>query len=264
MSDFITLACPSCGGRLDVAPGASTLVCKHCGGEHMVRREAGAVLLEAFARCPACGRNDRVEKVSAIIDSQTQTAHEVVQRTEVVVQGGQQRLITRDVPVARKQASVLAQRLAPPEPPVAPAPTPQAAARQGRSRLGGWAILLGLAWGAVSLVCGLGPLLFDGGPDAESAALIGILSTLGCALPLVGGGILLALLGRRGQHSAAQARARQRAEEEARAAGREARYARARARWEQLYYCYRDGCVFIPSEGDSAPLAEMRAYLYRR
>lgn len=32
----------------------------------MVHRESGVVTLESFARCPKCGRNDRVEKVSAI------------------------------------------------------------------------------------------------------------------------------------------------------------------------------------------------------
>jgi len=36
----------------------------------MVRRQGDAVTLESFARCPKCGRNDKVEKVSAILRKQ--------------------------------------------------------------------------------------------------------------------------------------------------------------------------------------------------
>jgi len=48
---------------------ANILNCRHCGSEHLVRREGGSVTLESFARCPKCGRNDRVEKVSVILRS---------------------------------------------------------------------------------------------------------------------------------------------------------------------------------------------------
>jgi curved DNA-binding protein CbpA len=33
--------------------------------------------------------------------------------------------------------------------------------------------------------------------------------------------------------------------------------------WNQLYYCERDGCVFVPGTASSAPLLEMTPYLYR-
>jgi hypothetical protein len=32
-------------------------------------------------------------------------------------------------------------------------------------------------------------------------------------------------------------------------------------RWEHLYFCYRDDCVFIPNEGTYAPVDQMRSYL---
>lgn len=73
MNDFITMSCPSCGGTLSISPNAPTLVCQHCGTEHMIRREAGSVLLESFARCPQCNRNDKVQKVSAVLASQAYT-----------------------------------------------------------------------------------------------------------------------------------------------------------------------------------------------
>ena len=65
MSDFVTLSCPHCGGKLEVSRNTLSLVCQHCGTEHLVRREEGSILLEGFARCPVRKRNDRVEKVSA-------------------------------------------------------------------------------------------------------------------------------------------------------------------------------------------------------
>ena len=32
-------------------------------------------------------------------------------------------------------------------------------------------------------------------------------------------------------------------------------------RWNKMYYCGRDDCVFIPGEKTSAPLAKMKEYL---
>jgi predicted RNA-binding Zn-ribbon protein involved in translation (DUF1610 family) len=58
------LSCPNCGGKLDVSPTTLSLLCQNCGTEHLVRREAGNILLEGYARCPVCNRNDRVEKLT--------------------------------------------------------------------------------------------------------------------------------------------------------------------------------------------------------
>lgn len=44
-SDFITLACPSCGGKLEITPDMERFACKFCGSEHLVRRSGGAVSL---------------------------------------------------------------------------------------------------------------------------------------------------------------------------------------------------------------------------
>lgn len=45
-SDFITLACPSCGGKLEITPSLERFACGHCGNEHIVRRTGGTVALE--------------------------------------------------------------------------------------------------------------------------------------------------------------------------------------------------------------------------
>lgn len=43
--DFLTLTCPSCGSKLKLASQVHILVCAHCGNEHMVHRDGGAVYL---------------------------------------------------------------------------------------------------------------------------------------------------------------------------------------------------------------------------
>lgn len=71
MDDFISLNCPACGGKLEIGENTSVLKCQHCGRDHIVRRQDGAVTLESFARCPKCDRNDRAEKVEAIYKYKT-------------------------------------------------------------------------------------------------------------------------------------------------------------------------------------------------
>jgi hypothetical protein len=64
-SDLISLQYPNCGGKLNVETNTLSLVCRSCGTEHMVRRSADGVMLESYARCPVCNRNDSVEKAAA-------------------------------------------------------------------------------------------------------------------------------------------------------------------------------------------------------
>jgi len=41
------------------------------------------------------------------------------------------------------------------------------------------------------------------------------------------------------------------------------RWQKARSRWEKLYYCERDDIVFVPGEMTSASVANMNTYLYQ-
>lgn len=45
-SDFITLSCPSCGGKLAITSDLERFACQFCGHEHIVRRSGGTVSLE--------------------------------------------------------------------------------------------------------------------------------------------------------------------------------------------------------------------------
>jgi uncharacterized protein YqgQ/ribosomal protein S27E len=45
MSEFITLTCPSCGGKLQITNNVERFACANCGNEHLVKREGGAIFL---------------------------------------------------------------------------------------------------------------------------------------------------------------------------------------------------------------------------
>jgi len=64
VNDFISLICPSCGGRLEVSKNSPTYTCEYCGQTHKLREED----IESFGRCLKCHRNDRVEKITAIVN----------------------------------------------------------------------------------------------------------------------------------------------------------------------------------------------------
>jgi ribosomal protein S27AE len=44
--DFVTLSCPSCGGKLELSQEIDRFVCAHCGTEHIVRRAGGIIALK--------------------------------------------------------------------------------------------------------------------------------------------------------------------------------------------------------------------------
>jgi len=54
MTEFLTLTCPSCGGRLRITNDIERFACAHCGNEHIVRRGDGIVslspVIEGLAR----------------------------------------------------------------------------------------------------------------------------------------------------------------------------------------------------------------------
>jgi predicted RNA-binding Zn-ribbon protein involved in translation (DUF1610 family) len=45
MSDFVTLSCPTCGGKLQITQDIDRFACSHCGNEHVVKRSGGIVAL---------------------------------------------------------------------------------------------------------------------------------------------------------------------------------------------------------------------------
>ena len=45
MTDFVSLTCPSCGGRLKITNDIERFACAYCGSEHIVKRGEGVISL---------------------------------------------------------------------------------------------------------------------------------------------------------------------------------------------------------------------------
>lgn len=45
MAEFVTLSCPSCGGKLQITNDIERFACGYCGNEHIVKRGGGIVTL---------------------------------------------------------------------------------------------------------------------------------------------------------------------------------------------------------------------------
>jgi predicted RNA-binding Zn-ribbon protein involved in translation (DUF1610 family) len=58
-ADFITLACPSCGGSLNITPDIERFACAFCGKSHLVRRQGGIISIS-----PIVERLDRIASSS--------------------------------------------------------------------------------------------------------------------------------------------------------------------------------------------------------
>jgi hypothetical protein len=49
MGDFVTLTCPTCGGKLQITPDIDRFACTHCGNEHVVKRSEGMIAIRPLA-----------------------------------------------------------------------------------------------------------------------------------------------------------------------------------------------------------------------
>jgi len=79
-SDFITLVCPKCGGKLQVESNTNQLTCQYCGLEHLVRHNGDSVTLT-----PVVEGIKRVEgKFDQILTgSDRMAAEQTIQRLKV-------------------------------------------------------------------------------------------------------------------------------------------------------------------------------------
>lgn len=59
MPDFISLTCPTCGGKLQITPDIERFACAHCGNEHLARRATGVVTL-----APVVGSMDGLRRAT--------------------------------------------------------------------------------------------------------------------------------------------------------------------------------------------------------
>lgn len=61
MADYVTLSCPSCGGKLEISAEIDRFACGHCGNEHIVNRSGGIVSISPIV--------EGIKKVSSGVDA---------------------------------------------------------------------------------------------------------------------------------------------------------------------------------------------------
>lgn len=229
-TDMISLICPSCGGKLTVAKQADRLICEHCGTEHIIRRENNGVFLEAYARCPNCGRNDKSKKVSAIIRKESSSG---------------------------TNASLLSQHLAPPIKPIINYFPP----KKRPIPLGIGTMLFIVVF--FIFMCGM---CLTSAPHGSDGYYISIVS-IGIALILLIPSVYFGMneydvrKERDLEHKKQIADYFKKYEQEINDSNK--LWEQAIKRWDLLYYCERDDCVFITGENMSAPVSQMKDLLYK-
>ena len=209
-NDFITLACPTCGGKLNFSPNTTSLICPNCGNEHLVRHDMANITLESYARCPVCGRNDEVKKVSAILANQ----------------------------ISGTQSSVLAMKL---QPPTLPEP-------QKPSSILRYVVLF---FGVICLI-DVFVIIF------EYPGLNGLIGMLQYLIP---GALLMwwyVNLNNKYKKEVIIYNQKKTIREQ-----EYSKLPKAMERWNKLYYCFRDDCIFIPSEKTYAEVGSIKEYVFR-
>ena len=226
-SDFITLICPACGGKLEFTANTISLKCPSCGVEHIIRNNSGNYSIEAFARCPACLRNDEVKKVTSIVANQTQNMNGVI-----------------EVPVRGTQSTVLARKLQLPAKPVGKG-------KPGRP----WRYLL-LLFAASGLIQGFVYSFGLGYSFGE-----GPFFAQGIGMSIEGGLVFLWFIylnNKAKKNAVIYEKEIKRIREQ-----QIPIWEKAVERWKKLYYCSRCDLVFVPGENTSEESDKINDYVYR-
>jgi uncharacterized membrane protein required for colicin V production len=254
MRDFVTLTCPSCGGILEVLPNTLVFECDHCGNTHQVNREIQDSI-ESSGHCPRCLKNDRTEKLSSILASHThQLEGNTVSETSYQDKDGNWYTTSSTVPFSGTQTSTLAQKLSPPSKPKLKSNYP---AYSLASFIESLALLFALfCVGSLSLaiimsIAILGQGLYNGSANAILGGILGIL------VEIIIGAFLMVVYTKK--YLPKQKEAKKQKEAELKIEIGE--WNNAMFRWDQLYYCYRDGIVFVPFEKQIIPINDLRAYI---
>ena len=223
--------CPGCGASYE----DTYQFCPHCGRAKPAPQQVNVTYEERLPcnACPECHRNDRAEKVSAIVNRDTVQISGSSQSTSTYVdRNGYTRRETSDNPFSGVQQSNLAARLSPPAKP------------EAKGACLRYLLYLPVLW--IGIICFAG-LVLPGNSDLPLKTLAGVGLVVSILL-LVWITLSIRNVNRKAKEKQAQEMAR---------------WNKAVARWEQLYYCHRDDVLFVPGQSETIPVQSMLDYLYR-
>ena len=249
MNDFITISCPSCGGQVRREENTTTYTCDYCGQQHRLRVED----IEEFGRCPICHRNDRVEIVRTVYNKGDN-------------------LSTRFAPPQKQEGTLLYQ----PEPKPNPLQKPAIdRVKSQRSRIAPIIFVISFALLILFVV------FVNQYPDRMFQIwylLVGLGGLVLAVIYFIKGKIEDKKLNFAHQEKMLNEWETQNSEQESRWSTYlekydrdfhqqteevNSKFAKAVQRYEQLYYCHRDDCVFIPGESGYAPSSKLEEFLFR-
>jgi len=193
--------------------------------------------------CPSCGQSDCVQKVSAIVSSAAIHSQGVtVEKSDYKDKDGKWYSSTEQVPFNGTQSTVLAEKLKPPAKPMIPG-NPNA-----RWTVTSFLLIMAcflLIIGACILTMGLMR------PDLRANMISGI-------LVIITGVILIFtyinLKNTREKNTASKTQTIQNSELP--------QWEKAMGRWELLYYCSRDDCIFTQDDKKGTSLDDMHELLF--
>ena len=93
MTDYISLTCPTCGAKLKITDDMNRFACGHCGSEHIVKREGGAISLVPLVESEK-GTNDGVDKTES--ELAIPRLEKEIKQFESVISGMRAKLQTED------------------------------------------------------------------------------------------------------------------------------------------------------------------------
>lgn len=271
-NEIVSLQCPNCGGSLRVGKNLTNYKCEFCGMDHLVKHIDGGISLESYARCPVCNRNDKAEKVSSIIRSQVKETESVTYQTKVTYkQVGTKMMPVEEkieVPIKSIESSDLAKQLSPPEKPIL-GPPPSSNVGCSSWSLGCSIVLfmIGVFLFVLFSYLSINPSISEGVDGAGIfASVVMVIISGAISLIPVGVGILI-LMKLRPKEIEKKNNKRIEAENEINSYNEKVRVTNqaweyAMDRYERLYYCQRDDCVFIPGENTSSPITKLKEYLF--
>jgi predicted RNA-binding Zn-ribbon protein involved in translation (DUF1610 family) len=277
MSDFITMQCPGCGGKLAFVSSSVIVKCENCGIEHMIRREEGGIILESYARCPVCNRNDKAEKVSAVYRNQNLYVQGITnQISSTMIGEGDTIVPVQKILAVPIHTSEMAKYLYPPlEPKFTIGESKSGDTSHPVAITAIMCLIIGLYFGLCFL--GIVPFLlvsFTAEDGISMAIFFGIVFTLFFGVPFIifdslSLYLFISFVPEEIRANNERVDIAEKKSEDIQVKVKEQinlwnlEWKNAMERWEKLYYCSRDDCVFFPGSNTHAPVAKMNEYLYQ-
>jgi len=112
-SNFITLTCPQCGGRLQVATNADQAQCTNCGTQHLVQRGGGVLALMPLVHAAQQVRqqSEAVRDVTGQILQDVAGAHKTIwQQADTYEESTRKTAINQEILTIRKELNDLKPR----------------------------------------------------------------------------------------------------------------------------------------------------------